>query len=168
MDNNLGISFVLTVALCVTSLRTTPAQTSECDITFHDGGKLYKTQMLGQYQDLVLVTEAQSYKIINIRKIKSIRFDNGTYLWAGAGIGATIGFVGGLVLYEVLSKKKTSFLTRDASLGIGVIITVPCAIVGALIGNLFRNIDDYDLSDMSAYMKNKEIKFIMRDHSIWR
>jgi hypothetical protein len=165
MSRILAAAISLIIILPFTSL---PAQTTECDITMHDGDKLYRTQMVGQHEDLILVNEAQSYKIVNIRKIKSIRFDNGTYLWTGAGIGATVGFVGGLVLYEVLSKKKVSFLTKDASLGIGIIITVPCAIIGALIGNLYRNIDFYDLSEMGTYMKAKEIKFIMRDHSMWR
>lgn len=128
---------------------------------------MIQTKMYGQYQDLVLVSDAEGYKILNVRNIKAIRFDNGTYLWSGVGIGATVGFIGGVVLYEIMSHKKTNILTKDASVGITIIITVPCAIIGGIIGNLFRNIDYYDLSQMEAYPKTKEIKFIMKDHSVW-
>ena len=123
--------------------------------------------MYGQYQDLVLVSDTGGYKVLNVRNIKSIKFDNGTYLWSGVGIGAAVGFIGGVVLYEIMSHKKKPFLTKDASVGIGIIITIPCAIIGGIIGNFFRNIDYYDLSQMEAYPKTKEIKFIIKDHSVW-
>ena len=168
MIRNLNYCWLILLILCPGFQSNVHLQTKECDITFLDGDGMTKTKMVGQYQDLILVTDAQSYKILNIRKIKSIRFDNGTYLWTGVAAGAAVGFAGGLVLYEIMSHKKKPFLTKDATLGIGILITIPCAIIGGVIGNLYKNIDNYDLSEMGIYMKAKEIKFIMRDHSAWR
>jgi len=156
------------IILCLNCQNRGYSQTKECDLTFNDGNSLNQTKLVGQYEDLILVSDAESYKILNIRKIKSIRFDNGTYLWTGVGVGAAVGFVGGIVLYEFMIKKKKPFLTKDAAVGVGIIITIPCAIIGALIGNLYNNIDFYDVSSMGVYMKSKEIKYIMKEHSMWK
>lgn len=168
MLRNLNYCWLIILILCLGSQRNLYSQTKECEIGFFDGSSLNRTKMMGQYEDLILVSDAESYKILNIRKISSIKFDNGTYLWTGVGIGAAVGFVGGVVLYEIMSHKKKPFLTKDASVGIGVIITIPCAIIGGFIGNIYRNIDSYDMSQMETYLKAKEIKFIMKDHSIWK
>ena len=144
------------------------AQSSPCDLRFNDGTGIYQTRLVGQYRDLVLVSDTGAYKIVDVRKIKTVRFNNGNYMWGGAGIGAAVGFVGGVVLYEIFKAKKKKFLTNDAALGIGVFITIPCAIIGGLIGMFFKNIDFYDVSQMNTYYKSKELKYIIKEHSMWR
>jgi hypothetical protein len=144
------------------------AQTKFCDIKYKNGTGLYRTRMIGLHEDLLLVTDTGNYKIINVDKIASIRFDNGNYFWAGAGIGAAVGFIGGIVLYDILTHKKKNFIIKDPTLGITVVFAIPATIIGSLVGLAFRNIDDYDLSQMHPYVKSKEIKFIMGDHQEWR
>ncbi len=143
------------------------SQTIPCDISYKDGKGIYKTRMIGIHQDLLLVSDTGSYKIVNIEKISRIRFDNGTYLWTGVGIGAAVGFVGGIVYYEIFSKKKKT-VAKDAAIGISFVFTLPAAIIGGIVGLVLRNIDDYDLSNMHPYVKSKEIKYIMKDHSSWK
>ena len=142
------------------------AQTRPCELIFKDGKGMRNARLIGLHQDLLLVSDTGSYKIINVEKVARIKFDNGTYVWTGAAIGAVIGFVGGIIYYELFGGKK-NFISRDPALGIGVVITIPSALIGGVIGNIFRNIDDYNLAKMHPYMKSKEIKFIMKDHSLY-
>ncbi len=144
------------------------AQTTPCDLTFKDGSGMKKTRLVGLHEDLLLVSDTGNYKIINVDKISKIRFDNGNYFWTGMGIGAGVGFVSGIILYELFSAKKKTLITKDATIGITFVFTLPAALLGSLVGLAFRNVDNYDVSDMHPYMKSKEIKFIMRDHSEWR
>ena len=86
----------------------------------------------------------------------------------GAAFGAVAGLIGGLVYYELFHKKTTPFFPKDAAIGISLVFILPGALVGGLVGNVFRNIDDYDLTDYGNYMKSKEIKYIMKEHERWR
>jgi hypothetical protein len=134
---------------------------------FKDGKGMTNTRMVGLHEDLLLVTDTGSYKIINIEKIANIKFDNGTYMWTGVGVGAAVGFIGGLVYNEIASTKK-KILTRDAAASISLIFTIPGAIIGGIVGLLFRNIDSYELAKMHTDVKSNEIKYIMKEHSLWR
>ena len=142
-------------------------QTKPCELIFKDGKGMRNARLIGLHQDLLLVSDTGSYRIVNIEKVARVRFDNGTYIWTGAAIGAAIGFIGGIIYYELFGSKK-NFISRDPALGIGVVITLPSALIGGVIGNIFRNIDDYNLTKMHPYMKSKEIKFIMKDHSMYQ
>lgn len=126
--------------------------------------------MVGLHDNLLLVSDTNSFKIINVEKIANVRFDVGNYMWNGVGIGAVAGFLGGLVYYEIFNgaKNKKLFFPKDAALGTIFVFTLPCAIIGGLIGMLFRNIDDYDLSQLNSFTKSKELNFIMKDHEIYR
>jgi hypothetical protein len=134
-------------------------------MNYKDGKSVRKTRMVGIHQNLLLIADTGSYKIVNVDKIAKVRFDNGTYWKTGAAFGAGIGFVGGFLAYTIWGKKKIKFLPQDATLGTIVLFTIPSAIIGALIGMNFKNIDVYELSKMNTYMKSKEIKFIMKDHA---
>lgn len=125
-------------------------------------------RLIGLHQDLLLVSDTGSYKIINVEKIKRIRFDNGNYMYMGAAFGAVAGFVGGIIYYEFFHKKTRSFPPKDAAVGISLVFTLPGALLGGIVGQFFRNVDDYDFANYGVYMKSKEIKFIMKDHSRWR
>lgn len=144
------------------------SQTYPCDIKYRDGKVQLKTQMLGLYKDLLLVTDSGYFKIVNIEKVQKVRFDNGSYMWTGAGIGAGIGFISGYFLYEFFREQSTKFLSKDATVGIFLVTTIPSAIIGGIIGSMFRNIDLYDMSEMNNFTKAKELKFILRYHSKWR
>jgi hypothetical protein len=144
------------------------SQTFPCDIIYKDGKGIYKTRMIGLHQDLLLVSDTGSYKIINVEKIARVRFDNGTYFWTGIGVGAAVGFISGILYYELFGGKNKKPVVKDATVGISLVFTIPGALIGGLVGNFFRNIDDYDLNNMHPYMKAKEMKFIMKDHAIWR
>jgi hypothetical protein len=144
------------------------SQTKPCNLTYKDGSGIRNARLIGLHQDLLLVSDTGSYKIVNIEKIKRIRFDNGTYIYMGAAFGAVAGLVGGLVYYEIFHKKTTPFFPKDASIGISFVFIIPGALLGGLVGNVFRDIDDYDLTDYGNYMKSKEIKFIMKEHERWR
>jgi hypothetical protein len=124
--------------------------------------------MIGLHENLLLISDTGSYKIVNVDKIARVRFDNGTFWKTGAAFGAGIGFVGGFLVYNIWGKKKIKFLPTDATLGTVALFTIPGGIIGALIGMNFRNIDLYELSKMNAYMKSKEIKFIMKDHAQYK
>jgi hypothetical protein len=143
-------------------------QTTPCDLTYKDGKGIRNARLIGLHQDLLLVSDTGSYKIVNIEKIKRIRFDKGTFVYMGAAFGAVAGLIGGLVYYEIFHKKTTPFFPKDASIGISLVFIIPGALLGGLVGNVFRNIDEYDLTDYGVYMKSKEIKFIMKEHERWR
>ena len=144
-------------------------QTTPCQIDYKRGGGISNTRLIGLHEDLLLVSDTGAYKIVNIDKISHIRFDNGNYLLTGAGIGAGIGFAAGFVLYQIFGHKKNKkFITNDATLGIFAVFTLPSAIIGGLVGLLFRNKDDYDLSKLNTFIKSKEINYIMKDHDIYR
>jgi hypothetical protein len=144
------------------------SQTVPCDIIYKDGRGIYKTRMIGLHQDLLLVSDTGSYKIVNVEKISRIKFDNGTYLWTGAGVGAAVGFIGGILYYEIFGGKNRKTVAKDATLGISLVFTIPGSLIGGFVGSFFRNVDDYDLNNMHPYMKSKEIKYIMKDHSTWK
>src|SRR5258706_2992320 len=138
-------------------------QTKYCDIKLKDVKELNRRRMVGLHDNFLLVADTGSYKIVNIEKIATVKFDKGTYMWTGVGIGATAGFLGGLVYYTIFNgTKKKSFLPKDAALGTTLVFTLPCAIIGGLIGLLFRNTDMYDLSKLNNFTKAKELKFIMQ------
>lgn len=144
------------------------SQTDPCDIEYKDGKANIMTRMIGIHENLLLISDTGSYKIVNVDKIGRIKFDNGTFWKTGAAFGAGIGFVGGFLVYQIWGKKKIKFLPKDPTIGVLGLFTIPCGIIGALIGMNFRNLDVYELSKMNTYMKSKEIKFIMKDHAQYR
>lgn len=144
------------------------SQTDQCNIEYKDGKSNLKTRMIGIHENLLLISDTGSYKIVNVDKIARVRFDNGTFWKTGAGFGAGIGFVGGFLVYQIWGKKKIKFLPKDVTIGVLGLFTIPSAVIGALIGMNFRNIDVYELSKMNTYMKSKEIKFIMKDHAQYK
>lgn len=153
--------------IAIISIRS---QTIPCDLTFKDGKVMTRTQLVGLHEDLLLVTDTGSaaglprYKIINIDKITKMRFDNGNYFWSGVAIGAGVGFVTGIILYEMFSLKKKKLITKDATLGITLVFTLPGAIIGSVLGLAFRNVDSYEFTNMYPYEKYKTIKYIMKMH----
>ncbi len=145
------------------------SQTKLCEIKLTNGKTLTQTRMVGLHDNLLLVTsDSGNFRIINVEKVANVKFDVGTYMWTGAAIGAVAGFVGGLVYYEIFNgTKKKSFLPKDAAIGTVLVLTLPCAVIGGVVGLLFRNIDDYDLSKLNSFTKSKELKFIMKDHDMF-
>lgn len=115
-----------------------------------------------------MVSDTGAYKIVNTDKIARIKFDNGKYWKTGAAFGAGIGFVGGFFVYQIWGKKKIKFLPKDPTIGVLGLFTVPCAIIGGLIGMAFKNIDNYELAKLNSFVKAKEIKFIIRDHAQYK
>lgn len=144
------------------------SQSDACDLQFRDGTGMRNTRLLAVHKDLVLVTDRDAYKIVNVDKFAKIRFDNGTYIWTGIAVGAVVGFLGGYLLYDMLGSKTKRFLGKDPNIGIGLILTLPCAFIGGVVGSLYKNIDMYDIEKLNAYNKSKEIKWIMKYHSKWR
>lgn len=163
MKNFLSVLFAL---LIVTSVCF--SQTDQCSIVYKSGTGIPRTRLIGIHQNLLLVSDTGAYKIVNTDKIARIRFDNGKYWKTGAAFGAGIGFVGGFLVYQIWGKKKIKFLPKDATLGVIGIFTVPCAIIGGLIGMAFKNIDVYELAKLNSFVKAKEIKFIMKDHAQYK
>jgi len=144
------------------------SQTDPCDLEYKDGKTAFKVRMIGLHENLLLISDTGSYKIVNVDKIARVRFDNGTFWKTGAAYGAAVGFVGGILVYTIWGKKKIKFLPSDVTLGVISIFTIPFGGIGALIGMNFKNIDVYELSKMNTYMKSKEIKFIMKDHALYK
>lgn len=141
------------------------SQTDHCSIVYKNGSGLPHTRLVGIHENLLLVSDTGAYKIVNTDKIARIRFDNGKYWKTGAAFGAGLGFVGGFLVYQFWGKKKIKFLPKDATLGVLGLFTIPCAVIGGLIGMNFKNIDEYELSKLTAFVKAKEIKYIMKDHA---
>lgn len=141
------------------------AQTDQCSIVYKDGKGIPRTKLMGIHENLLLVSDTGSYKIVNTDRIAKIKFDNGKYWKTGAAFGAGLGFVGGFMVYTIWGKSKIKFLPKDATLGVLGMFTLPCAVIGGLIGMAFKNIDVYELSKLNSFVKAKEIKFIMKDHA---
>jgi hypothetical protein len=161
------IAFILSL-LAIFSNVTAYSQSDPCDLQFRDQTGMRNTRLLAVHQDLVLVTDRDAYKIINVDKFAKIRFDNGTYIWTGIAVGAAVGFISGYLLYDMLGKKAKSFLGKDPNVGVILILTLPCAFIGGVVGSLYKNIDMYDIEKLNSYNKAKEIKWIMKYHSKWR
>ena len=164
MLNKIFICFIVSIYFCFSSF----SQTDPCDIKYKDGKGAYKTSMIGIHENLLLISDAGSYKIVNVEKIAQIKFDNGKYWKTGAVAGAVVGFLGGFAAYNVWGRSRLKFLPKDATLGIFLIFTIPSAIIGGLIGMAFKNIDVYELAKLNPFVKSKEIKFIMRDHATFK
>jgi len=127
--------------------------------------------MVGVHEDLLLIgTDSGNFKIVNVDKIAGARFDKGTYLWTGAAIGAAVGFVAGVFYYGIKAGKlnNKSFPPKDPTMGTVLVFSLPCAVIGGFIGTLFRNIDSYDVSNLSSFYKSKELKYIMEQHEFYR
>lgn len=163
MKNILSVIFALLI-VCAAGF----SQTDPCSIVYKNGSGIPRTRLIGIHQNLMLVSDTGAYKIVNTDKIARIRFDNGKYWKTGAAFGAGIGFVGGFLVYQIWGKKKIKFLPKDATLGVLGIFTVPCAVIGGLIGMAFKNIDVYELAKLNSFVKAKEIKFIMKDHAQYK
>jgi hypothetical protein len=146
------------------------SQTDPCEINYKDGKSIMKTRMVGIHENLLLISAdtAGSYKIVNTDRIARIKFDNGKYWKTGAAMGAGIGLVGGIMAYQIWGRGRLKFLPKDATLGTIGLFTLPCAIIGGLIGMAFKNIDIYELAKLNNFVKAKEIKFILRDHAQYR
>ena len=141
------------------------SQTDPCSIVYKNGSGIPKTKLIGIHENLLLVSDTGAYKIVNTDKIARIRFDNGKYWKMGAAFGAGLGFVGGFMVYQFWGKKKIKFLPEDATLGVIGLFTIPCAVIGGLIGMAFKNIDTYELAKLNSFVKAKEIKYIIKDHA---
>ncbi len=161
-------NFLTFLLLSVLIVSVNYTQTDPCSIVYKNSSGIPRTRLIGIHENLLLVSDTGSYKIVNTDKIARIKFDNGKYWKTGAAFGAGLGFVGGFLVYQFWGKKKIKFLPKDATLGVLGIFTVPCAIIGGLIGMNFRNIDTYELSKLNAFVKAKEIKFIIRDHAQYK
>lgn len=144
------------------------AQTDPCSIVYKNNTGIPRTRLMGVHENLLLVSDTGSYKIINTDRIARIRFDNGKYWKTGAAFGAGIGFVGGFLVYQFWGKKKIKFLPKDATIGVLGLFTVPCAVIGGLIGMAFKNIDVYELAKLNSFVKAKELKYIIKDHAQWK
>lgn len=141
------------------------SQTDQCSIVYKNGSGIPRTRLIGIHENLLLVSDTGAYKIVNTDKIARIRFDNGKYWKTGAAFGAGIGFVGGFLVYQIWGKKKIKFLPKDPTIGVLGLFTVPCAVIGGLIGMAFKNIDVYELAKLTSFVKAKEIKYIIKDHA---
>ena len=161
-----NILFLITALLVL--ITGVNSQTDPCSIVYKNGTGIPRTRLIGIHENLLLVSDTGSYKIVNTDKISRIKFDNGKYWKTGAAFGAGLGFVGGFLVYQLWGKKKIKFLPKDATLGVLGIFTIPCAVIGGLIGMNFKNIDVYELSKLNSFVKAKEIKFILRDHAQYK
>lgn len=161
-------NFLFIISLFTVIIFSSFSQTDPCSIVYKNGTGIPRTRLIGIHENLLLVSDTGSYKIVNTDKISRIKFDNGKYWKTGAAFGAGIGFVGGFLVYQIWGKKKIKFLPKDATLGVLGIFTIPCAVIGGLIGMNFKNIDVYELSKLNSFVKAKEIKFIMRDHAQYK
>ncbi len=162
------ISFI--ILLLVISSGVLFSQTDPCEINYKDGKSIMKTRMIGIHENLLLISSdsAGGYKIVNTDKIARIKFDNGKYWKTGAALGAGLGLVGGIMAYQIWGRGRLKFLPKDATLGTLGLFTLPCAVIGGLIGMAFKNIDIYELAKLTNFVKAKEIKFILRDHAQYR
>ncbi len=165
--------FLLLTLLILFPSEEIRAQSNPCELTYKDGKVLPDARMVGLHEDLLLVTDALdatekgSYKLVNVNKIAKIRFDKGTFWKFGAALGAGAGFVGSFAYYSIFNGKKTGIF-KDVTLSTIVLFIIPGAAIGGFIGSLFKNIDEYDVSKMNAFMKAKELKYIMNEHSPYR
>ncbi len=157
--------FLFTLIFLAVAYSVGYSQTDPCSIVYKNGSGIPMTSLIGIHENLLLVSDTGAYKIVNTDKIARIRFDNGKYWKTGAAFGAGIGFVGGFLVYQFWGKKKIKFLPKDATLGVLGMFTVPCAVIGGLIGMAFKNIDVYELAKLTSFVKAKEIKYIIRDHA---
>ena len=124
----------------------------------------------------VKVTAKDSYKEININKIKEIRFIDGNELGSGIGIGAGLGFLIGAIFgagvansTEVNDGIPPSFgETIGAAATFGIFSALPGAILGGIIGALTPSEKALMLSTVKGDKKDKLMKFLKRNNKTER
>ncbi|HEY3249655.1 MAG TPA: hypothetical protein VGK25_00925, partial [Ignavibacteria bacterium] len=93
--------FLILFSVSILWSEITFCQTDPCDMNYKDGKSVYRTRMVGIHENLLLISDTGSYKIVNVDKIAKIRFNNGTFWKTGAAFGSAIGFVGGFLVYTI-------------------------------------------------------------------
>lgn len=94
-----------------------------------------------------------------VNDIKSVKFYDGTKADKFMLLGAAVGFAGVLGLYSLSGDSSfTGFLT---AIGVGVVVAVPCALIGSIVGLFFEDSHAYDLSFLSADQKKAKLKKLL-------
>ena len=98
---------------------------------------------------------------VELAKIRQVHFANGSAFWNVASVTGAVGFglgflVGGFFTFR--EHGPVEFNVGTAFLG-GVIIAVPFALFGGIIGAFFVNYDEYD---PSGVQKNKRYEYFKK------
>ena len=95
---------------------------------------------------------------VSIQDILSVSIRSGNHFWKGAGIGAAIGFIAGVMLWGNFSMEGSSsdFSVNNAVMG-GVITALPIGLIFGLLGSLSPTYEDFIFYNKDLTAKRRDI-----------
>lgn len=173
-----AISFAQPDTAFVQRVTTFPMKTSTFDLTYDSTknivdssgfyfrvftNNVYGVKKVLSLNDtnLVILKNSKSLKL-KVNDIKSVKFYEGTKFLEGLGSGAVLGFVGILLLHSL--GDDSSFSGLMTALGVGVVVAIPCALIGGIVGLFFEDSHLYDLSGLSQERKKTKLIRLFREH----
>lgn len=171
--------FILLAASSFAQRDTTfPMETSRFDLTYDstknivdssgfyfrvNTNNIYGVKKVLSLNDTNLVIRKNSNNLkFKVNDIKSVKFYDGTKADKFMILGAAIGFAGIVGLYSLSGDSSFSgFLT---AVGVGALVAVPCALIGAVVGLFFEDSHLYDLSALEGKKKKAKLIKLFREY----
>jgi hypothetical protein len=91
---------------------------------------------------------------LNVKDIVSVKFYHGNLILEGMIAGGVLGFAYILSISDTTGDINSMFV----SIAVGLLVAVPCALVGGIVGIFFKDEDTYDLSRLAP--EKKELKLL--------
>lgn len=110
----------------------------------------------------LIVRTGSKLQKLNVNKIKSVKFYNGTKFTEGFLCGALAGF--SAILWAHSQGSDSSFKGFIGALAVGVVVAVPCAVIGGIIGLFIKDSHSYKFSGLSTEKKTLKLIRIFRKH----
>ncbi len=114
-------------------------------------------------KDTSLIVRAGSkLQKLNVNNIKSVKFYGGTKFAEGFICGALAGFTAVLWLHS--QSNDSSFKGFIGALAIGVVVAIPCSVIGGIIGLFIQDSHSYNFTGLKTEKKTAKLIRIFRQH----
>ena len=110
----------------------------------------------------LIVRTGSKLQKLNVNNIKSVKFYDGIKFTEGLLSGALAGLAAVLWLHSQSS--DSSFKGLIGALAIGVVVAIPCAVIGGIIGLFIKDSHSYNFSGLTTEKKTVKLIRIFRQH----
>lgn len=111
---------------------------------------------------ILIIRTGSKLRKLNANNIKSVKFYGGTKFAEGLICGALAGLTAVLWLHSQSS--DSSFKGLIGALAVGVIVAIPCAVIGGIIGLFIKDSHSYNFSGLTSDKKTVKLIRIFRQH----